>query len=75
MSKNKVVDETKKVSKVVLTKKNVMGAGPNSLSVENNQESYDRYFMLGGTIAKMTPATTKIYMKFKQDKNKQVVTE
>ena len=75
MSKNKVVDETEKVIKVVLTKKYVMGAGPNSLSVENNKESYDKYFMLGGSIAKMTPATTKRYMKFKQNKNKQVVTE
>ena len=75
MSKNKVVDETEKVSKVVLTKKYVMGAGPNSLSVENNQESYNRYFMLGGTIAKMTPSTAKRYMKFKLNKNKQDVTE
>lgn len=66
MPKNKVVDETEKVSKKVLTKKYVMSAKPNSLTLENSKESYDRYFMLGGTIAKMTTAAAKRYMEFKK---------
>ena len=39
------------------TKKSIMNASINSLTVMNDSESYKEYFKLGGTVSKMSLTT------------------
>lgn len=57
-------EEIKK--KFVMTKANICTARPNSIEIANHQEGYNKFFSLGGTVAKMDAPTTKRYMKFKK---------
>ena len=72
------IEKSKK--RFVLNKKTIASASPNKFNVTNNEESYKRFFSLGGTVRKMSTATTKAYMKFKRkrylerlEKNEQYV--
>ena len=51
------------------TKKSIMNASINSLTVMNDSESYKEYFKLGGTVSKMSLTTTKNYHYFLKNKN------
>ena len=55
-------------STFVLTKDYIQKAKPNSIDIANNQESFDNYFKLGGTVAKMTVVTAHKYFLHKQKK-------
>jgi hypothetical protein len=49
---------------VVLTREYIMKSKINSISVSNSKEDYEKYFKLGGTVAKMNFASTKKYSDF-----------
>lgn len=61
---NNQVAEPKEFTNQTLTKKIIIKAPTNSLDVLNTKEEYDKYFKLGGTVAKMNLRTTKQYMNF-----------
>ena len=60
--------EQVEIKKFIMNKKNINAAVPNSITVVNSKEGYKNYFKLGGTVAKMTPDTTRRYLKFKKAK-------
>lgn len=60
------IEESKKKRKFVMNRLNVQTALPNTIDVTNNEESYKKFFWLGGTVGKMSMASTKNYMKFKK---------
>jgi hypothetical protein len=53
---------------VKYTKKSIILAQVNTLTVSNDAESYKEYFKLGGTVAKLSPVCTKNYAKFVQNR-------
>lgn len=61
---NNQVAEPKEFTNQILTKKIIIKAPTNSIDVLNTKEEYDKYFKLGGTVAKMNLRTTKQYMNF-----------
>lgn len=54
---------------VINTKKSISIAQVNTLTVSNDEESYKKYFKLGGTVAKMSHQTTKNYYNFVKNRN------
>jgi len=48
-----------------LTKKVISNAQAGTLDVANNKEAYDMYFLLGGTVGKMTTKTVIQYNEYK----------
>ena len=58
------------VKKVLeLTKKSIEKAESNSINVVNNGFAYDEYFKMGGTVAKMTFQSTKMYKDFVRNRS------
>ena len=53
-------------TKFVLTKDFILKASPNSIDLANNKESFDEYFKMGGTVAKMTVITAQRYALHKK---------
>ena len=53
---------------VKYTKKSIILAQVNTLTVSNDAESYKEYFKLGGTVAKMSHVCTKNYANFVQSR-------
>ena len=56
---------------LVLDKTCIQKAPANSLSVSNNQESYNAYFKMGGTVGKMTLQSAINYKKFIEQRIKE----
>ena len=52
-----------------LTKKSIEKADPNSINVVNNGFAYDEYFKMGGTVAKMTLQSTKMFKDFVRNRS------
>lgn len=48
-------------TKVIMTQDTIEKAKANTLDVANNEESYQKYFRMGGTVGKMSINTTKNY--------------
>tara|TARA_E500000178_G_scaffold320592_1_gene343805 strand:- start:859 stop:1074 length:216 start_codon:yes stop_codon:yes gene_type:complete len=61
---NNQVTEPSEFKNQILTKKFIMKAPTNSIDVLNTKEEYEKYFKLGGTVAKMNLRTTKQYSNF-----------
>ena len=56
--------ESEDQKQVVINSDLIQKAQANTISVSNNQESYDAYFAMGGTVGKMTLQATINYKKF-----------
>ena len=52
------------VENVILTKNYIIKSAHNSVDVNDTKESYEEYFKLGGTVAKMSHMSTKNYANF-----------
>ncbi len=57
--------EKTEVKTIQLTKEFINQALPCSIDVVNTKEAYDNYFMLGGTVRKMSSKTVINYQKYK----------
>ena len=51
-----------------MTRDFIQKSKPNSIDIANNEESYEKYFKLGGTVGKMTVVTAQKYFLYKQKK-------
>ena len=58
--------EQSKKKRFILNSRTICSAQPNSLNITNNEESYKNYFSMGGTVRKMSMASSKNYMRFKR---------
>lgn len=57
------------IENVILTKNYIIKSAHNSIDVNDKKESYEEYFKLGGTVAKMNLRSTKKFHNFIKKKS------